>query len=273
MKNILKMTIIAIILIAIFVSGCTQKSPEEAPKGTPQVTETPQPKMETFTGETRNIGNGSATSFIEVTDGKISSIGVTFSEYILQNLSDKETEYVLNLPPTNLMDGKLPETVFNHITIDWNPKGHIPPGIYDKPHFDFHFYLISLDDREKITGTGDSAAKMQTNVSTDFIPKGYVPTPGGEPKMGAHWIDPTSPEFNNQTFTKTFIYGFYNGTMVFLEPMITVAYLKTEPNLLEDIKIPEKYPMPGDYPIKYSLNYDEQKKEYTLALEEMMSRS
>lgn len=278
MKNkILKTTILAIIVIAIFISGCTQKNPEGTPKETPPPQETTpqdqQPNEEIFTGETKNIGDGTATSYIKATDGKISSIGVTFSEDILQNLSDKETEYVLNLPPTNIMDGKLPETVFNHIAINWNPKGHIPSGIYDKPHFDFHFYLISLDDRNNITGIGDSAVKIQTNVSTEFIPQGYVSTPGGVPTMGAHWIDPTSPEFNNQTFTKTFIHGFYNGTMVFLEPMITVEYLKTEPNVIEDIKIPEKYPMSGDYPTKYSINFDEQKKEYTVDLEEMMSRS
>ena len=31
--------------------------------------------------------------------------------------------------------------------------------------------------------------------------------------MGAHAIDPTGDEFTKKSFTKTFIYGFYDGEM------------------------------------------------------------
>lgn len=269
-KYLLNQAIFAIIVIVILTSGCIKEKPKEPIQKATSIinitTQQVQQQKETFTGEMKIIGNGSATSFIETLDNKISTIGIKFSEDILQNLPEKDTEYILNLPTES-------KTVFNHITINWNPKGHIPPGIYDIPHFDFHFYLISMDDRDKITGKGDSALKMQKNVSAEYIPKGYISTPGGEPRMGAHWINPESPEFIGNTFTKTFIYGFYNGTMVFLEPMVSVSYLKRKQNFIEDIERPEKYPIPGRYPTKYSLQYDKQKKEYKIALEDMKTEN
>ena len=42
--------------------------------------------------------------------------------------------------------------------------------------------------------------------------------------MGWHWIDPLSPEFTGQPFSKTYIYGYYGGELSFVEPMITLAY-------------------------------------------------
>jgi hypothetical protein len=34
--------------------------------------------------------------------------------------------------------------------LDWNPRGHIPDGVYTVPHFDVHFYLITREQREEI---------------------------------------------------------------------------------------------------------------------------
>ncbi|MBI2841856.1 MAG: hypothetical protein HYX78_00490 [Armatimonadetes bacterium] len=102
--------------------------------------------------------------------------------------------------------------------MNWNPRGHIPPGIYDTPHFDFHFYMISETDRNKITAVGDDLVITEKPPRQEHVPKGYVLAPGGsEPRMGAHWINPESSEFHGQPFTKTFIYGFYDGKMAFID--------------------------------------------------------
>ncbi len=45
--------------------------------------------------------------------------------------------------------------------------------------------------------------------------------------MGAHWVDPTSPEFTGAGFSRTFLYGFWDGHMNFLEPMITKAFIES----------------------------------------------
>jgi hypothetical protein len=268
MNKILKYLAISVILVLI--AGCVGQRPEQTPTPTPTPTTQPtitQTKEEVIKGEIKTIGDGYAYSWIKIEGDKPTAIGVVFNEGILKNLSTYDTEFILSLPDLRLAD--MQDTVFNHIGINWNPKGHIPSGVYGVPHFDFHFYMIDQQYRNNIT----DIKLMEKNVSSEYIPSGYVSTPGGVPKMGAHWIDPTSPEFNNQTFTKTFIYGFYDGKMIFLEPMITMTYLETKPNTIEDIKLPTKYVGPGYYPTKYSINYNDKTNEYTVSLEEMVYRS
>ena len=251
-KIIIVLYLILLATVALVVAGCVEK----------------QSKSGTFIGETKSLGNGMVRSWVTLgDDGNASAIGVTFTEMALSGLpNENSTEYNLALPE---QASAMP---FNHIGLDWNPKGHIPPGIYDKPHFDFHFYMISPEERNRITATGDDMVKLSKNVSPEYIPESYVPTPGGEPRMGAHWIDPTSPEFNNQSFTKTFIYGFYDGKMVFVEPMVTKAFIETKPNTTDLIKVPAKYPEKGYYPTRYRVTYDANAKEYTVSIEGMTLR-
>jgi len=54
--------------------------------------------------------------------------------------------------------------------------------------------------------------------------------------------------------------------------MITRAYLLTKPNVTEPLKLPARYLRPGYYPTQYSVKYDAEKKEYTVALEGMTLR-
>jgi hypothetical protein len=90
--------------------------------------------------------------------------------------------------------------------------------------------------------------------------------------MGAHWIDPNASELKGQPFIKTFLYGNYDGKLIFFEPMITKSFFETKTNITEYIKLPQKYAKPGYYPTKYSVSYDANKKEYTVALEGMVLR-
>lgn len=36
---------------------------------------------------------------------------------------------------------------FTYVPMNWNPHGHMPPGVYDLPHFDVHFYTNSDSKR------------------------------------------------------------------------------------------------------------------------------
>lgn len=261
MNRILKY--LAVLVILILIAGCVEQrpTPPTEQKPTEQPTAQPtEPKQNIITGEMKNIGNGTIRSWINLEDDRPLAIGVTFGEDVLKNLPENETEYTLSLPTG---------TIFNHIAVDWNPRGHEPPGIYDKPHFDFHFYMVDLQYRNNITDT----ERMERTVSSEYIPAGYISTPGGVPNMGAHWIDPSSSEFNNQTFTKTFIYGFYDGRVIFMEPMITKAFLDMKMNTRDDIKLPDKYPDSGYYPTEYSIRYSDITREYTVSLGGMVLRS
>ncbi len=230
-----------------------------------------QQKMATVTyeGPPTAIGAGEARSFVTLdAAGKPETIGIRLSAMALRGLPAEEPkdaiewEYLLRLPPQAAGAG------YDHIAIDWNPHGHVPQGVYDKPHFDFHFYFIDSADRERITAVGADLERAHRLPAAQFMPAGYILPPGTEvPRMGAHAVDPKGAEFSGQGFTNTFIYGFYDGRMIFVEPMITTAFLETKPVLHTLIAVPEQYPGPGYYPIRYGVVYDHDRQEYEITLD------
>ncbi|TAM73714.1 hypothetical protein EPN44_13070 [bacterium] len=211
--------------------------------------------------DTKPLGNATVQSFTQ-TDaaGQVVAIGVTFPESLLNRLPQEDTETVLEIPQATA------QTPFTHIAVDWNPRGHEPLDVYGKPHFDFHFYTISEQTRAAITAAGDDMARLEKKPDPRAVPAGYVPTPGGVPKMGAHWIDPKSPEFTGKGFSLTFIYGFYDGNFAFAEPMVTQTFLETKPHVDEAIAQPEIYPSMKRFPTRFTITYDEKAQTYTVAL-------
>jgi hypothetical protein len=207
------------------------------------------------------------------TNGNPTAIGVTFGEEALAGLpaepppGEEGYNFVLALPK------EAAQTPFNHVYIGWNPHGHPPQKIYDVGHFDFHFYMITPEERESITAVGEDLARSYKKIPAEYIPNGYLQVPDtAVPKMGAHMIHPSSPELNGETFTKTFLFGAYDGKLIFAEPMITKAYLETKPNMSESLKLPAMYARPGYYPTRYSVRYDPARREYTVALEGFVKR-
>ena len=225
-------------------------------------------------GEAKILGNGVAWSWVENnSEGNPIALGITFSETALSGLPENLPsdapgwEYELPMPK----EAKV--APYNHIVMNWNPHGHIPPGIYDVPHFDFHLYMITPRERKNITAKGDDIARLNKKPPARYVPTGYIlPDGTQEARMGSHWIDPSAPEFNQQPFTRTFIYGSYNGMVTFIEPMITKAFLESRQDVTESIKQPEAFQKPGYYPTQYSVKYDPVRKEYTVAVEGLIFR-
>jgi len=186
-------------------------------------------KYNTFNGPEMQMGNGKVRSWITISHtGVPQEIGVELTDKALEGLpsSAPEGAEINFMIPLHKKAGEV--TPFDHIEIDWNPFGHPPPGIYDKPHFDFHFYKISLAEQMTIPDyTPATASLFDLAPAPGYLPAIYQPIPGGVPEMGKHWFDPTSPEWQGQPFTSTFIYGTYNGAVIFFEPMITMALLQS----------------------------------------------
>jgi hypothetical protein len=82
--------------------------------------------------------------------------------------------------------------------LDWNPHGHEPEQIYGAPHFDFHFYSISQAERAAIPAYEADPTKFDNGPGAAYLPPTYMNFGGGVPQMGAHWVDITSPELNQQ---------------------------------------------------------------------------
>lgn len=227
------------------------------------------------------VGNGMARTYVVVDskDGQTPvELGVALDAKALQDLPSTEMMYMylLQLP------AQAPDP-YKLVELDWNPHGHEPPGVYTVPHFDFHFYTISLAERNSIVPSNPNFAAEANNLpSGGYVPPFYAALAGpgqtpadiAVPMMGVHWSDVRSPELqallghpeNYQPFTKTFIYGSWNGRLTFYEPMITLAYLQSNPDFDGNIPVPQLYPEPGYFPTSYKVTYDAQAKEYRVAL-------
>jgi hypothetical protein len=237
-------------------------------------------------GVPQQLGDGRARTYVVLDErGNPLEVGVAFDERAMDGLPAPMAhdggmpgghadmhEYLLQLPAQN-------PTPFKFVELDWNPAGHEPAGIYDKPHFDFHFYTIDVAARNAIDPTSPAyAAQAASFPAPAYVLPGYVPptalVPGAPaaalavPRMGLHWLNPQSPELppTMAPFTRTFIQGSWDGKVIFLEPMITRAYIMSKPTETLTIPVAQHYEPAGWYPSSYRVRYDEQAKEYRIAL-------
>ncbi len=241
-----------------------------------------------FYGEPQPLGNGSMRTWVTLdNNGNPSDIGVSFTEAALFGLpeeSDNFGEYPLKL---TLLDGignstfeyellfpkEAAATPFTHMSLNYNPFGHAPAGVTNVPHFDVHFNMLTPEERHAITADNSEEflQKAYKTPPQELIPEGFASVPNAaEPRMGVHYGDFTSDEFQTP-WEKAFIYGFYDGQMVFWEPMIANSFLETKPNTTTPIKQPTLYPKNGYYPTAYSVNYADG--EYSVSLNGLTFRS
>lgn len=226
-------------------------------------------------GSSVNFAQGSARAWVQIdANGAASAIGIAMTETALNGLPTT----VSGPSPTALMASlPLPPeaagTGFDHAEVGWNPLGHDPVPIYGQPHFDMHFYTVSAATQAAILPNDPQWATKATNLpGAAFVPTGYVSPPApiaasAVPQMGVHWTDVKSPEFTGQGFSSTFIYGSWDGQFIFLEPMITKAYLDSHPaNVTKNIPQPAQWAKSGSYPTTYTVNYDASVKEFRITL-------
>lgn len=207
-----------------------------------------------FTGPTTQISSGTASAWIKTDErNQPESIGIVLDKNALAHMPTDgagEFTYTLQLPDQKSL------TPFDHIVLDWNPHGHPPAHVYDKPHFDMHFYMIGESERLAIPEYEQDSVGFLNYPAPGYVPANYVPIPGGEAKMGTHWADVTSPELNQsnpQPFTQTFIYGSFNGKVTFYEPMVTLDFLINTSSFTRDIPQPQKFAKDGFYPTQMSI--------------------
>lgn len=218
-------------------------------------------KFNTFYGPQVSMGDGKARSFINISHtGVPGEIGIEMTNDALTGLpTEGETEFVIPLHKK-----ALEVTPFDHISAGWNPHGHPPPHVYTVPHFDFHFYKITREEQLAVV----EGPLMEILPAPSYLPANYIPLPGGVPEMGKHWVDITSPELNPnrpQPFTKTLIYGTYNGQVTFIEPMITMAVLQSGETTTSPIPQPQSFsPTNTFYPTIYGVSSDTKKHYVTL---------
>ncbi len=274
------MRTLALLTIAV-VAGLSACSDESTAPDTPRM----------VYGAPQTLGAGTARTYVQLDGaGKPVSVGVAMSEAAMTNLPSHvpgpgPSAVMLTLAmPTNV-----PATGFDHIMLDWNPAGHEPEHVYTHPHFDFHFYRISpAEVMAMMPSDPQWAEKAGSLPAAPYVPAGYaaahvlagIPASvAAVPMMGLHWLDTSSPELQpppaNHQFTETFIYGSYDGKFIFIEPMITKAYLeslKGTNGMSRTVGTAAQVASPGYYPSAYSIRFDSATGEYRVALDQLAFR-
>ena len=228
-----------------------------------------------YRGPIVKMGNGQVRAVFTLSPtGVPQKLSIEMNDAALQGLTQDPTDFAHSMFMLSVPQKVKDLTPFNHLMINWNPKGHPPFEIYGVPHFDFHFYEMSENAQMMIPEYNDqTAATFDKAPAQGFLPSSYVASPGGVPQMGKHWIDPSSPEYHGSLFTKTFIYGTYNGVVTFYEPMITYDYISAGTQSSTAFDQP-KYFSPDQkyYPTKYEITRDASKHTHTVSLTDFVWR-
>jgi hypothetical protein len=95
-------------------------------------------------------------------------------------------------------------------------------------------------------------------VPARYLPEGYIDVGAVVPRMGNHLLDSRSPELKDSLpFSSTFIYGAYDGELIFWEPMITLDFLRKNPDACLEIRQPEEFRQAGYYPTQYCVRQNQ----------------
>jgi hypothetical protein len=249
---------VVIVMAAVLAVGCNSDS-----------TDSNGQAITTY-GTAVPVGNGTARTYLKAEGGIPTEVGVALSQGALDSLPMTPKmggyEYVLTFPTGN-------STQYQTVGLNWNPTGHPPSTVYTIPHFDVHFYMITPAERGAMDATDPAFATKSANLpAAAYQVAGYVADPIANfiPHMGLHWTDSNSGEFHGQPFTRTFIYGSWNGQFTFLEPMITRAYLLTQPNEVVPLGRAAQHAISGYYPAGYRVSWNGATSEYQIALTSLM---
>jgi len=252
-------------------------------------------------GAAEPLGNGTVRTYAEIGRLRPVAVGVVLTRRALDELPTAMTdrhhcydkngngrieemtecagghEHVLGLPAALRL---LPGMPLEWALLNWEPMGHGPAHIYDKPHFDVHFYLRPKAERDAIR-PGPCGLVINCEdfaTATEPVPAAYLPAGHGnknlaEVAMGNHLPDLGSGELHGAPFTRTFVYGAYDARLTFLEPMVTLATLRqTEDGTAGEecagIKQPQAWEQPGWYPQRYCVRYQPDREEFTVSLED-----
>jgi hypothetical protein len=267
-KNYSKLT--SMLLCSMIFFSCQKQVIENNAELVIESKSAPLTKINTFYGPQVQVGNGKVRTFVRINHtGSPEEIGIEITAGALTGLPTVGDHNNLSNPLALHQKAK-EVTPFDHISFDWNPGGH-PPFFFAAPHFDIHFYMISMAERMEIPPYSPATAAKFDNLPTaDYVPTDYSAGPGGEPMMGKHWAPPP-PSF--LPFTKVMIWGSYDGRFIFTEPMITLAYLQSGIDFSTAFSQPVKFPEPGNYPTVYNIYTDSKTSNRYISLSNFVART
>ncbi|NIP77346.1 MAG: hypothetical protein GTN90_15790 [Xanthomonadales bacterium] len=236
-----------------------------------------------FKGASASVGQGTVDSYASVGVGGVpTEIGIILSKGALDGLPPKpnntsrcfdldgngrinetgecDGDYQSSLPfPAEVRER--PDIPFDFAMVNWNPYGH-PPEPWALPHFDIHFYQIpeSAVDEIRVGACEifidcEDRERALVPVPAKYVHPEYVSVEAAVGRMGNHLIDVKTPEFGDPpaTFTHTWIFGAYDGSVIFHEVMVTSDFLAGGGDACAPIKQQQAWEKAGYYPTRYCI--------------------
>ena len=297
-------------LASLTVTACDESAAAPSP-GAPAADRVgaDRPGVHRQYGTPVRVGNGRARTYVVLdqrSGGRPLEVGVALDEAALEGLPAPAAAHGSggnDHGGMTIYDLELPQqhgTPYRFVQLDWNPGGHEPPGVYDVPHFDFHFYTITKAERDAIdpsvVGEAEYAARAnrlppEAERAASYVPLSPPDAPLAAvavPRMGVHWGSLSAPELQGvfghpeaaRPFTTTFLRGSWDGRVHFDEPMVTRAFILGRKAATAAAQRDSVMPLPGAqrhrpagfYPGAYRVAYDAQAKEYRIALTQLTRR-
>ncbi len=255
-----------------------------------------------YLGAEVSLGNGTVTTYAEFHTGDVPrAIGIAFSSEAFDNLPaepsdmnrchdangdgvmDAESECspwherVIPLPSAASRRSDIP---FKWVLLNWNGYGHIPPGVYDPPHFDVHFYIAPIEDIFALERGEcglealrcDQFELASRKPPDEYMHSDFIDVGAAAPAMGNHLVDTTGVEFRGAPFTRAWVYGTYDAEVIFYEEMVSLAYLQSRPDACAPIKTPGGVAITGYYPTVSCVRFDPATEEYRVSIEQFELR-
>lgn len=253
-------------------------------------------------GAEARLGDGAFSSFARLDrEGVPQAIGLVFSAEALNSLPvDRSDEHrcfdhdgdgaiepdpeclasherVIPLPTELSRRADIP---FKWVLLNWNPGGHAPLHIYGLPHFDVHYVMEPI---EKIFALMpgpcgeefircDQFERAVRPVPSNYVHPDFQNVGAAVPAMGNHLVDLTGHEFHGSAFDRTWIFGSYDGRIIFWEEMVTREYLANRPDTCFDIKTPAAVAVAGHYPTRSCFRFDEKTNQQMITIEGFVYR-
>lgn len=262
---------------------------------------------ETTLGEAQALGMDTINTYADFDDsGRPTALGLVFHRKALDGLPEKknvtsrcfdldkngkindasecEGDYELRIAMPESVAGR-EDIPFKWVGFNWNPEGHVPPGTYDLPHFDMHFYMVPEEKIDSIRVGGcdlfihcEDREKALMPVDPKYVHPDHISVGATVGRMGDHLLNSKSPELapdpkDKKKFTHTWIFGSYEGQITFYETMMTREYLLGKPQECFDIKLPQAWQRAGYYPTRYCIRHDSDSDTFRVSLEDLVLRT
>ncbi len=187
--------------------------------------------VRTIDGECKDVFGANVCTWGTLTGDAVVEFGATVP---IASIEGAPADAPMAFPPPLIAAVRFPPEIraatgFDHLGINWEAHGH-PPETWLTPHFDFHFYSVSPSEIAAVDCTTlDKPASLPGGYTLpDMDIEGLGMLVGlCVPGMGMH-AAPEDELDDTEIFEATMIVGYYDESLISVEPMITRAKLEQQ---------------------------------------------